>query len=176
MEQSSRIINHCIGLLEQVGRLLRSIDPVVFVSTSKVSPCGSIGAHLRHVIDFYQRFLAGVESGRVDYNKRERDPKLEQDLTSALTRIGSLIEDLRELYAVDEQESLLVSTEHDGSGSHFFCNSSVLRELVFLESHTIHHYSLIAMLLRLHEIEPPENFGVAPSTLSYWNERAACAQ
>ncbi|HKZ81571.1 MAG TPA: hypothetical protein VJ124_25105 [Pyrinomonadaceae bacterium] len=176
MEQSSRIINKCIGLLEQADDLLKSMDETVFVSTCRISPRGSIGAHLRHVLDFYQCFLAGIESSRVDYDKRERNPKIERDLNSALTRVGSLIEDLGLLSSIDEQEFLLVSAEDDGSGSHFSCNSSVLRELVFLESHTVHHYSLIAMILRLHEIEPPENFGVAPSTLSYWNERAACAR
>jgi len=69
-----------------------------------------------------------------------------------------------------------VSAEEDIGAPLVWCTSSVLRELDFLQSHTVHHYSLIAMLLRLHEIDPGEDFGVAPSTLKYWKEEAACAQ
>jgi hypothetical protein len=71
---------------------------------------------------------------------------------------------------------LKVRTEDDGVDLAVWCNSSVLRELEFLQSHAVHHYSLIAALLRLHGIEPDAEFGVAPSTLKYWKEEAACAR
>jgi uncharacterized damage-inducible protein DinB len=41
------------------------------------------------------------------------------------------------------------------------------RELQFLASHTLHHYALIAALLRLQGVEPGEEFGVAPGTLEH---------
>ena len=44
------------------------------------------------------------------------------------------------------------------------------------ELHTIHHFSLMAILLRFEGIEPGEEFGVAPATLRYWQEEAMCAQ
>ena len=55
-----------------------------------------------------------------------------------------------------------MSLEESGESTPVWCASSVLRELDFLQSHTVHHYSLVAMLLRLHEIDPGEEFGVAP--------------
>ena len=48
--------------------------------------------------------------------------------------------------------------------------SSGLRELDFLQSHTIHHFALIAYKLEALGIEVEDNFGVAPSTLKYWKE------
>ena len=50
---------------------------------------------------------------------------------------------------------------------------SVSRELQVLSSHTIHHFALIAMTLRLHGIEMDPDFGMAPSTLRYLASRAA---
>jgi hypothetical protein len=47
------------------------------------------------------------------------------------------------------------------------------RELGMLLSHTVHHYALIAMLLRARGIEPPADFGVAPSTRAHWLESCA---
>jgi hypothetical protein len=54
--------------------------------------------------------------------------------------------------------------------------SSAERELQFLLSHTVHHYALIALMLRTQGYEPGAEFGVAPSTLAYWKEAAACVQ
>jgi hypothetical protein len=45
--------------------------------------------------------------------------------------------------------------------------SSISRELQVLSSHTIHHFALIAMTLRMHGVELDAEFGMAPSTLRY---------
>jgi hypothetical protein len=50
-----------------------------------------------------------------------------------------------------------------------------VRELQFLLSHTVHHYALMALILRLQGFNPAAEFGVAPSTLQHW-ERAAAAR
>ena len=45
--------------------------------------------------------------------------------------------------------------------------SSIGRELQALSSHTIHHFALIAVTLRLHGIVVDPDFGMSPSTLRY---------
>jgi hypothetical protein len=45
--------------------------------------------------------------------------------------------------------------------------SSISRELQVLSSHTIHHFALIAITLRMHGVEMDPDFGMAPSTLRY---------
>jgi hypothetical protein len=61
-----------------------------------------------------------------------------------------------------------------------WCRSTVARELQFLLSHTIHHYALIALVLRLQGFTTGEEFGVNPSTLRHWRgrreEAAACSR
>ena len=54
--------------------------------------------------------------------------------------------------------------------------TSVLRELEFLLSHTIHHYALVAVMARIQGCEPGPTFGVAPSTLKYQQAQAVCAR
>lgn len=175
MHQEGRLLINCIGLLEEGGLLLERIDDEVYAKTSVLSSRGSVGAHVRHCLDFYRSFLTGLESGRIDYNHRQRDLLIETDRHHAIQGIRQLIAELREMLPTFRIAPILISTE-DGSGRDSWCGSSLVRELEFLRSHTIHHYSLMAMLLRFEGIEPGEEFGVAPSTLRYWQEEATCAQ
>ena len=128
------------------------------------------------MLDYYRCFVDGLASGQVDYNQRRRDPLIETDRLYAREKIEEIIAALRALSLTDDATTLLVRTEDGGANSSAWCNSSVLREIEFLQSHTIHHYSLIAMLLRSYAIEPDEEFGVAPSTLRYWKEEVVCAR
>ena len=176
MKPETRILNNCIGLLEQAIHLTDLIDDDVYVSTSPLSPRGSIGGHLRHILDFYQNFVAGMQSGYINYNLRHRGLLIERDRGHAHQRITETVAALRSIPVLEGARPLLVSSEENGEGDLVWCMSSVLRELDFLQSHTVHHYSLVAMLFRLHKIDPGEDFGVAPSTLKHWKEEAACAQ
>ena len=42
--------------------------------------------------------------------------------------------------------------------------STLGRELAFVDSHTIHHQALIAVLLELADVPVPDDLGLAPST------------
>jgi|ERR1041385_328929 hypothetical protein len=175
MHQESHLIISCMNLLEDGVRLLEQLDDEVYAKTSVLSPRGSVGGHLRHCIDFYKSFLNGLESGRVDYNCRQRDSLIETNRQHAIHDIRQLIGALREILPIFRIAPLLISIE-DGPLRESWCGSSLVRELEFLRSHTIHHFSLMAILLRFEGIEPGEEFGVAPSTLRYWQEEATCAQ
>lgn len=172
MQSRNEIIDDCVSLLEQAASLISRIEDSIFVTTTPISPRGSIGGHVRHILDFYHSFLTGIGEQYVDYNKRKRNALVEQHGSHALELIQRTIIDLRGLINIDLNRHLLVSMENESS----WCRSSILRELDFLKSHTIHHYSLIAILLRLHEIDPGEEFGVAPSTLRYWKQETVCAR
>ena len=176
MRPETHILNNCIGLLEQAIRLTELIDDDVYVSTTALSPRGSIGGHLRHILDFYKNFVAGMQSGQINYNLRQRALLLERDRGHAHQRITETVAALRSMTVLEGARPLLVSTEENCESGLVWGTSSVMRELDFLQSHTVHHYSLIAMLLRLHEIDPGDDFGVAPSTLKHWKEEATCAQ
>jgi hypothetical protein len=54
-----------------------------------------------------------------------------------------------------------------------FMDSSISRELQVLSSHTVHHFALIAMTLRMRGVELDSDFGMAPSTLRYLAAKTA---
>ena len=86
-----------------------------------------------------------------------------------MAKIKAIIEDLSKISAAAERRELEgpveVSTESPDVPE--WSQSSVKRELQFLLSHTIHHYSLVAVALRTQGFEPGAAFGVAPSTLRH---------
>ena len=74
---------------------------------------------------------------------------------------------------VDPDTSLKVKMDHGGPDIPW-SQSSAPRELQFLISHTVHHFALIKVALRDGPRSVGDDFGVAPSTLSYRSGRA-CA-
>lgn len=128
----------------------------------------SVGAHLRHVIDCYRCFLRGLERGEIDYDARQRDPRLETERSVAESVLHELIDAFEALG--DETCGRPLRVKVDAAA---WCDddpwhgSTVGRELQFLLSHTVHHYALIALLLRTRGVEPDPSFGVAPSTLEH---------
>jgi len=145
--------------LDQAQTLLERLDGGAYAC---------IGRHMRHILEFYECFLDGLPSGRVDYDARRRDSLVESSQSVACARIRLLRERLQEL-AGNGEFTLL--TRSDGAEA---C-STVARELLALSSHTVHHFAIIAITLRTHGVAPDPSFGVAPSTLAYRNRHPQAA-
>lgn len=162
-----------IHLLEQALGLLAAIDNRLYASVPTGIAKAGVGGHLRHCLDFYDSFLRGVGEGRIDYDCRERNELIEKDRSAATVKIETVIRQLRELPVADGLQTLRVKLEGEqAQESSAWSRSSVSRELQFLLSHTVHHYALIALLLRVQGFDLPPDFGVAPSTLKHWRAKA----
>jgi hypothetical protein len=165
MQSSSRaMIDEAIEALKQGRDLLKRLDDQVFLRPIPPLFSYPIGSHIRHCLDFYTSFLQGFDLRHIDYDKRERDELLETDRPAAIAKMDSLIEQMSQLTIADTCVTVFVKLEN-ASLNQSWSRSSVARELQSLKSHTIHHYALIAVLLRLQGIEPSEEFGVSVSTL-----------
>lgn len=164
-----------LQVLQQGIELLTQLDDEQYTMTAGPLFAYGVGSHFRHCLDSYQCFLQGLPTGRIDYDRRERDELTAQDRQHASTRITWTMELLCELLHSFEHGAVCV--RQDGPQ---WAASSVTRELQFLLSHTVHHYALIALILRLQGFNPAAEFGVAPSTLEHWNaqanEEALCAR
>lgn len=163
--------------LRQGLALVDALDDELFASVH--GPARSnVGAHLRHCIDYYRCFLRGLDGGRVDYDARERQAGIETDRDTARAALADLVARLEAIDAGAVHQSLQIKVDtaawHDPALH--WSRSTVLRELQFLLSHTVHHYALIAQMLRARGFEPGEGFGVAPSTLEHRHAVAACAR
>lgn len=171
MQHTSRLIADNVHALRQGIDLIRRIDDETYSKANAPLTKAGVGNHFRHCIDFYSRFAAGIQSGRINYDLRERNAVVETCRLAAIEKIEAIIERLRSLAPEDGAREVEVISESSGDAD--WSRSSIKRELQFLLSHTIHHYAIIAVSLRMRGIEPDEEFGVALSTLRHWKEQAA---
>jgi hypothetical protein len=128
----------------------------------------SIGSHYRHCLDHFTSLFRALDSDEVDYDRRERDPRIENEPEFALSRTQQLRQTLQQLTPMDLARRVKMRGEVSYLPGHSpMTHSTYGRELVSAISHTIHHYALIAIIARLLEITLPPHFGVAPSTLTH---------
>lgn len=176
-ERQTTLIQMNTRWLRQVRAIVSRIDDHVYCTPPRDLAPLKVGSHLRHVLEFYECFLEGLESAHIDYDGRRRDEKLEKCRMSACGKIDALIEHLENTSELLGDGLLFVRAE-DASALGLrdpFVLSSVGRELVILSGHTIHHFALIAIALRAHGIEPGDDFGVAPSTLRHLADKGRVA-
>lgn len=165
------------AVLEQGAGLASVLEREAYARP--VAPWKSgVGAHLRHVADFVRAFLDGRRSGRIDYDARRRDARLEREPARAAAVLRALAAELDDLGLADSDalaQPVLVRTEAPGGsgpGEHWL-ESTLGRELAALLGHTVHHYALVALALHRLGLEAPADFGVAPSTLDHQRARSA---
>ena len=159
MDSPAPVVAANLHCLEQAIELLGRLPESAFART-EARHAKTVGPHLRHVLDHYSAFIAGLPDFRVDYDARERTREIAGELVL-------MEEDLMEL-------PIQIRLESGGAEAEQWSHSTVRRELQFLLSHTVHHFALIAVLLERFEIAVPDDFGIAPSTLKYWQAQAPC--
>ncbi len=166
-----------IQLLTQAIDLVQQLSSEQFCYKDYVAQ-SSIGKHLRHILDFYAAFFHGLSAVQkqlreIDYDQRNRDPQLERDPRSFEYQAREFQARLSRL---DSENSLPMSVQVNSceglSGKHSSAGSGIARELQFLLGHTIHHYAIINLVLRLQRIPVPEGFGTSYSTCLYQQSQA----
>lgn len=169
-----RILDAAVDILRQGEDLLRVLSAEAYAHKLPVAFNGSIGGHYRHCLDHFTSLLRGLDSDLVDYDHRERDPRLEHDPKFALgltRQIRNALERLDpDALATAVSARCEVSYAHGNSP---VTQSSLGRELVYAIAHGIHHYALISIMARLLDAELPPHFGVAPSTVAHQKNTAA---
>jgi len=126
---------------------------------------GSVGKHTRHILDHYRCFYAGIDENLVNYDARAREPSLETHPQNACTAIESILKLLATSASKNPHATLFVTSSTDANLVAPTTASTIARELVFLQSHTIHHMASIRMLSELQGIIVQDSFGLSPATL-----------
>lgn len=131
----------------------------------------SIGQHVRHILEHYQCLWQALDQGvELDYEHRPRQNELAQSPVIALSELTAHCRRLKRLRNSTLLVSLhLSSVEPNQSQT---VASSLVRELAFLASHTIHHQAIIKLLSTQMGYSLPVEFGVHNSTLKYWASQA----
>jgi uncharacterized damage-inducible protein DinB len=165
------ILETNLELLEEAADVLADVDDATYVRPAALFDGQQIGKHVRHIIEFYEALFRGLQEGCINYDARHRDPVLESNREVAICRLRYLAGVLRQSSGVRANRVVWVAGE--GSG---YAESSVARELQALCSHTVHHFALIAVLLRYYGLPVPSDFGFSKATVQYRASQRAKAR
>jgi hypothetical protein len=166
--RNTELVEINLAWLRQVLDLVGHLDDAAFACAPAALPGHRVGSHLRHILEFYDCFLDGVRTMRIDYDARNRDRAVEHNRSLAEARIRLLMARLGNNLRVREDCVLVVRME-DAPENSFdpWLHTTVCRELQALSSHTIHHFALIAVTLTAHGVPVDPEFGMSPSTLRF---------
>lgn len=167
MTQDCNLVRENVAALTQAVDLLERLPDQLFTNNAEAWFDSGVGRHMRHIMDFYATFFDGLPAGTIDYDARKRRPELESNRTAATSKLREI---MAELETIDNPERVVMSKTdgHQRDPAAAFSPSTVGRELQFLASHTVHHFAMVAMILDRQGFKTPETFGIAPSTLAYW--------
>ena len=163
---ATQLLAGCVRSIEQCGQLLRLISTESYVDSSRGT--SSVGAHIRHILDRFHCFLAGMPAGSIDYDARKRDKSIENNLDVAAFALVSVSRRIESMAALDDLETAITvceSVHHQGPA--VTMPSTVGRELMGLVTHSIHHLAIIALIVKSYGYEMDSDFGKAASTILY---------
>jgi hypothetical protein len=153
--------------LNELVSLLNQLSNDDFTSPCKGLSNSTIGEHTRHIIEMFQCLENQYESGVVNYDKRNRDYRIQSDTNFARQSIAEIKTQL-------EKEDKSIVLQQIVDGEELRIDSNYFRELLYNLEHCIHHQALIKVaVLQLEHLQIDEDFGVARSTIEY---RKQCAQ
>lgn len=153
--------------IEQFKYILQQLPKEHYAAPCSVLSYATIGQHTRHIIELYLCLINGYESAVVSYDKRERDQRIETDIALAIEQLEFIQKNL-------ERPNKDIQMRYELNGEENRLVSNYYREVMYNLEHAIHHHALIKIgIQQVTDLELPESFGVAPSTIAY---RKACVQ
>ena len=165
------------GLLAGCARLIEATADGVYVGSSRVLPSGTIGKHVRHVLDHFAAALGVLEGATsvIDYDQRARETPMERSRAAALDQIVALREQLGRVSdaVAGRVVTVRLMLAADGTVGEF--GSTLAREVNFATHHAEHHQAMIGAIGRELGVAVPADFGKAPSTLEYERRRGPVA-
>ena len=157
--------------LHDLQAVLQQIKPEDYNKSLKIFDNGTIGKHVRHVLEFYQ-LLFSNETEIICYDNRERNLCIEQNERYACDLINEICDKIN---GISINKRVLLKSIY--GSEEVFTESSFLRELAYNIEHTVHHLAIIKIGIvdSFSYINIPLNFGYADSTVQYLNAQKKSA-
>jgi hypothetical protein len=158
-------------IVRQITDLLGRLDADTYSRPLQLFNGSSIGQHFRHILDFYGCLSRGVDEGRVDYARRERDLLVETEPAYAAGIFEQCLQRIMDMDEAGEVE-ILADFSSELNEERPLLRSTVGRELMYAYDHAVHHLAIIKMGLKVAfpSVKTDQSLGVAPSTLKHWKE------
>ena len=152
-------------LLGSLSKRIASLTTTQYTWQYKNS-ASSIGKHTRHIIDHYTCFFRTLAESYVDYDNRTRASVLETSVDAASGILNEIVNQLSGLlHFTPGRISVYISIGPDERVAPV--ESNMKRELLFLQSHTLHHMAVIQLMLDLLGSQVEPDFAYAPSTKKF---------
>ena len=162
----SHLVESATNTLEQLSHFLHQINEQQYCTPLPIFSESTVGMHVRHIIEFYQCLIKGVQLGEMDYDARERSLLQETNIAYALECIQNLFIDLS---AIQGNTPIVLMASPKSTHQKWTIESTIYRELLYVIEHTIHHLAIIKMgcMSAFPTIPFHKDFGVAYSTIKY---------
>jgi len=154
------------ALLHQLDDLLAQLHNADLTAPRSLIFEASIGQHVRHILEYHSLLLKQYGSGRINYDLRERDRRIETEVDHARGTIERCVD---ELHCIPGDRELLLETELPEGASMVTQGTSLLRELTYVADHCVHHLAMVRIVVRqeLPHVAFPQELGVAAATRNH---------
>lgn len=167
-ECCARVVAAADHILGQCADLVARTNAEMFSGPSRVLPGGTIGKHLRHIMDHFAAAAEAASTGiSIDYDHRERNVPMERDPRVAMDAIAAVRARLRDAAGKPMNTPVTVRVMLSGSGEEADLRSSAAREIFFAMHHAVHHQAMMRAIAAEFGVDMDVDFGKAPSTLNY---------
>ncbi len=161
-------IQNFINLINQLIIHLNRIPESEYGKKLQTLGNSSIGEHVRHIYNFPECLLRGIQTGVVNYDKRIRNTQIETNREYA---IKCLLEQTGYIINLDHYSNKPLVLEVEAKENSPRIDTNLTRELHYIIEHTIHHMAILRIGMNFHfpSLEIEGSFGFAYSTLEYKN-------
>jgi hypothetical protein len=151
-------------LFDQLRDLLDKITGQQYTRPATSLFGASVGEHVRHILEGFQCLENGYESGIVNYEKRERNKRIQTDKEFARELMHIISRTINQ-----PNKKLSLEASYDlVSNNTLIVHTNYYREIIYNLEHTVHHMALIRVgITEVASIKLPAEFGVAPSTIRH---------
>ncbi len=149
--------------LSNAVALLNEIDLETYRNDSIGPYYSSIGSHVRHILDFFDCIISGLDTNNIDLTSRKRDENLSTNINAAIDFIYELQKTLTSFIDVNT-DYLVHVTDNLGQGN-VTVDYTLESILAHANSHAVHHYASIGYILSRLGVEIKiSGFGYNPTT------------
>jgi len=144
--------------------ILNQINDSDYLKMLPVLENGTVGRHVRHILEFYECLFISNNGNIVCYDDRKRNLLLEENVRFACDYIDEIVDRIE---TVNTNKRLLLKSKYEGS--EIIMESSLFREITYNIEHTVHHLAIIRIAISstLNYIDLSSTFGYANSTVQF---------
>lgn len=159
--------NGAVQLLHQIIELIELIDSKDYNRPLEIYNLSTMGKHFRHIFDFFNCLVAQSALYEVDYCRRDRNERIEDNKDYSIAAFEAL---KNGLFQLNEETEIMVHADFEMEDGHRpIVKTSIGREIMYAYDHAVHHLAIVKIGLKSirPELQINDSIGIAASTLRH---------